>query len=226
MDIYFHASPKKKMLGLPSLKKKKSSAVGPQQQQIVNKDKTAAISASTITDFLQRTVNSTHAKKLWHQIANTPQKCKAHLQQKHQSPTILFDSNEHLATTAPPTPPPKKSQTMPNLSIITDNEHLMNRALPSLPSMESAISVGKRKNGITRATTWMGKSVQKWLTLPGTDTDKANMMSCHSELDEEELMYSSSLLPNVASQKLTLHCRSKFYLSRTIKILTFLSGFL
>jgi hypothetical protein len=217
MDLYFHASPKKRMLSLPSLKKRKSSAVGPQQpqkqqqQQIINKDKTAAISASTITDFLQRTVNAKKAKKLWYQIANTPQKYKAHIQQKPQSVTVLFDSNEHLATTAPPTPPPKKSQTMPNLSIITDSEHLMNRALPSLPSMECAISVGKRKNGIAKATTWMGKSVQKWLALPGTDTDKATMISNHSELDDEELMYSSSLLPNAKSQKLTLHCRSKFF---------------
>lgn len=202
------------MLGFPSLKKKKSSAVGPQlQQQLINKEKTAAISASTITDFLQRTVNSTQAKKLWYHIANRPQKCKVHVQQqKHQSSTILFDSNENLATTAPPTPPPKKSQTMPDLAIITDSEHLMNRALPSLPSMESVISVGKRKNGITRATTWMGKSVQKWLNLPDTNTDKANMMSSHSDLDIEEVMYSSSLLPNITSQKLTLHCRSKFYL--------------
>lgn len=209
MDLYFHrSSPKNRMLSLTTaLKKKKTSAVGPEHH-----DRKLTPKSPSITDFISKKVSSIHAKKIWHQIV-------PHQQQKA---TILFDSNDHLADTAsiPPTPPPKKSSTMPNLSIITDAE-LMHRALPSLPSVENAISIGSKASssryGLTRATTWVGKSIQKWLSNL-EEQRKAVMMdlSDFEHDDEEDVLYSSSLLPNALDQKLTLHCRSKFRQSSTI----------
>lgn len=207
MDLYFHrSSPKNRMLSLTAaLKKKKTSAVGPEQQH----DRKLTPKSPSVTNFLSRKVSSIHAKKIWHQIISQQQ-------QQQQKATVLFDSNDHLADAAsiPPTPPPKKSSTMPNLSIITDAE-LMHRALPSLPSVENAISVGSKSSssryGLTRATTWVGKSIQKWLSNL-EEQRKAVMMdlSDFEHDDQEDVMYSSSLLPNALDQKLTLHCRSKY----------------
>ncbi|OAD02582.1 hypothetical protein MUCCIDRAFT_111972 [Mucor lusitanicus CBS 277.49] len=191
------------MLSLTAaLKKKKTSAVGPEQQH----DRKLTPKSPSVTNFLSRKVSSIHAKKIWHQIISQQQ-------QQQQKATVLFDSNDHLADAAsiPPTPPPKKSSTMPNLSIITDAE-LMHRALPSLPSVENAISVGSKSSssryGLTRATTWVGKSIQKWLSNL-EEQRKAVMMdlSDFEHDDQEDVMYSSSLLPNALDQKLTLHCR-------------------
>ncbi|KAF1806968.1 hypothetical protein FB192DRAFT_1273705 [Mucor lusitanicus] len=92
----------------------------------------------------------------------------------------------------------------------------MHRALPSLPSVENAISVGSKSSssryGLTRATTWVGKSIQKWLSNL-EEQRKAVMMdlSDFEHDDQEDVMYSSSLLPNALDQKLTLHCRNYQY---------------
>lgn len=210
MDIYFHrSSPKNRMLSLTAaLKKKKTSAVGPELQH----DRKLTPKSPSITDFLSKKVSSMHAKKIWHHMVPQQQQ-----QQQQHKATVLFDSNDHLADAAasiPPTPPPKKSSTMPNLSIITDAE-LMHRALPSLPSVDNAISIGSKsslsRHGLTRATTWVGKSIQKWLSNL-EDQRKAVMMdlSDFEHDDQEDVLYSSSLLPNALDQKLTLHCRSKY----------------
>lgn len=213
MDLYFHTSPKKRML-LSSFKKKRiGSTVGPEQPQ-QKKLVTVLSSKSTVTDYLQKKVSSIHAKRIWNQMIpyNIRQKT---INSAKTSSTVLFDSNEHLKTvSAPPTPPPKKSHTMPNLVIITNNEQLVHRALPSLPSMASYMSVSEKKNGITRATTWVGNSIQKWLSsTEAEERRKMAMLMDHSELEEEEeqsVLYSSTLLPNRLSQRMTLHCRSKF----------------
>ncbi|KAI8641434.1 hypothetical protein BD408DRAFT_346225 [Parasitella parasitica] len=103
---------------------------------------------------------------------------------------------------------------MPNLSIITDTE-LLNRALPRLPSVENAISIGSKsssKNGLTRATTWVGKSIQKWLSNLDEQRKGVNMDLSEFEHDQEEgTLYSSSVLPNALDQRLTLHCRNYQY---------------
>lgn len=218
MDLYFHRSPKKRMLSLSALKKKKTSTVVPEQQE-----RKITIKSPSITDFLSKKVSFIQAKKIWNQIV---------LQSKTSvTSTVLFDSNDHLADAAsiPPTPPPKKSSTMPNLSIITDTE-IMNRALPSLPSVENAISIGSQsssRNGLTRATTWVGKSIQKWLSnldeqRKATIVDLSDFEHDDDDNDDDDgddddyyfnnkdVLYSSSLLPNELDQKLTLHCRSKY----------------
>lgn len=203
MDLYFHRSPKKRMLSLSALKKKKTSTVGPEQQE-----RKLTVKSPSITDFLSKKVSSIQAKKIWNQIV--PQYKSA------ATSTVLFDSNDHLADVAsiPPTPPPKKSATMPNLSIITDTE-IINRALPSLPSVENSISIGSQsssRNGLTRATTWVGKSIQKWLSNLDEQRKAAIMdiSDFEHDGDDQDALYSSSLLPNALDQKLTLHCRSKY----------------
>lgn len=220
MDLYFHTSPKKRML-LSSLRKKRtSSSVGTELSLQQHQKKLVTVlssKSSTVTDYLQKKVSTIHPKKVWDQFipSQIRQKATGGGSSKSSS-TILFDSNEHLETvSAPPTPPPKKSHTMPNLVIITDNtDPLMYRALPSLPSIASSASIeGEKKNGITRAKTWVGNSIQKWLS--SADAEEKRMMAIlldHSELDEEEeksILQSSTLIPNASPKKMTLHCRSK-----------------
>lgn len=214
MDIYLHTSPKKRML-LSALKIKKSSTVKPEQTNSHEQTKlTTVIStkSTAVTGYLQKKVSTIHAKKMWNQIVSSKASST-----KSRS-TILFDSNDHLETVScPPTPPPKKSQTLPNLTIITERDPLIHRALPSLPSLASSISLKEeRKGGLTRAKTWVGTSIQKWLSSPESDEKrKMEILMDHSELndnEEQSIMYSNSLLQERSSflQKRVLQCRSKY----------------
>lgn len=214
MNLYFHTSPKKRML-LSSLKKKRvGSSVGPEQPQ--QKKPVTMLSTTTVTGYLHRKISFMHAKKMWEQMIPYSVRQKT-INSAKTSSTVLFDSNEDLRTVSnPPTPPPKKSQTMPDLVIITNSEQLVHRALPSLPSVASYSSSKERKTGLTRATTWVGNSIQKWLSSSEAEEKrKMAMLMDHSELDEEEeqnILYSSTLMPNRLSQRMTLHSRSKFWL--------------
>ncbi|KAI8083707.1 hypothetical protein BDF21DRAFT_337151 [Thamnidium elegans] len=106
---------------------------------------------------------------------------------------------------------------MPNLVIITDKDQLTQRALPTLPSIssETSLSIGEKKNTLTRATTWVGNSIQRWLsTADAEERRKMAILMDHSELDEEEeqsILYSSTLMTSTLSQRMTLHCRNYQY---------------
>lgn len=218
MDLYFHTSPKKRMLN--SLKKKRiSSSIVPEQQQKQQQEKKVALKSVLVTDYLQKKVASIHAKRIWSQMLPYSIRQKT-ISSNKTSSTVLFDSNEHLKTvSAPPTPPPKKSHTMPNLVIITDKDQLTLRALPTLPTLpslssETSLSIGEKKNTLTRATTWVGNSIQRWLSnADAEERKKMAILMDHSELDDEEeqsILYSSTLMTSTLSQRMTLHCRSKY----------------
>ncbi|KAI9360221.1 hypothetical protein BD770DRAFT_453525 [Pilaira anomala] len=109
---------------------------------------------------------------------------------------------------------------MPSLAIITDQDQLTQRALPKLPTLPSlpsdtSLSIEEKKNTLTRATTWVGNSIQRWLsTADAEERRKMAILSNHSELDEEEeqsILYSSSLITSTLSQRMTLNCRSYQY---------------
>ncbi len=211
MDIYLHTSPKKRMLLSALNIKKASSTVKPEQSHHEQKKLATVISAKStaVTGYLHRKVSVVRAKKMWNQIVS-------HKTSSHKTAsTILFDSNDHLDTVScPPTPPPKKSHTLPNLFIITERDPLLHRALPSLPSLASSISLKEeRKGGLTRAKTWVGTSIQKWLSSPDSDEKrKMDVLLDHSELDDNEeqsIVYSNSLVQDESSQKMVLQCRSK-----------------
>ncbi|KAI8091031.1 uncharacterized protein B0P05DRAFT_528466 [Gilbertella persicaria] len=193
-----------------AFRKKKSSAVGPVTQQ------------EKPNVLITRKVSYAQAKKLWHQLLTHKRMTK--------TATILFDSHEHLSP--PPTPPPKKSQTMPDLVGYTD--HWMDRALPHLPYEEE-----KHTSSLSRTSTWVGKSIQRWISTYSSSVSSSSLMSAasstkrslfgksgeifmgksgpllldHSELHEEELedatrhSFSSSLSPNYLADKMTLHSK-------------------
>lgn len=198
---------------LSSIKiRRAGNTVRPEQSFHEQKNLATVISAKStaVSGYLQRKVSKVHAKKMWNQIIS--QKASS----TRSASTILFESNELLDTiSCPPTPPPKKSQTLPNLVINTDRDPLINRALPSLPSSVSSVSIKQeKKGGLTKAKTWVGTSIHKWLTAAEESEEKRKMavLMDHSELEDEEeqsILYSCSLLPNESSQRMTLHCRSK-----------------
>ncbi|KAI9272290.1 hypothetical protein EDC94DRAFT_511640 [Helicostylum pulchrum] len=110
---------------------------------------------------------------------------------------------------------------MPNLVIITDRDQLTQRVLPTLPTLpslssETSLSIGEKKNTLTRATTWVGNSIQRWLsTADAEERRKMAILMDHSELDEEEeqsILYSSTLMTSTLSQRMTLHCRNYQYI--------------
>lgn len=200
---------------LSSIKiRRAGNTVGPEQPNHGQKKLVTAISSKStaMSGYLQKQVSKVQAKKMWNQILS--QKAFS----TKSTSTILFESNELLETiSCPPTPPPKKSQTLPNLVINTNREDsLIYRALPSLPSatISSTTSLKQqKKGGLTRAKTWMGTSIQRWLTAAEESEEKRKMavLMDHSELEEEEeqsILYSCSLSPNESFQKMTLHCRS------------------
>lgn len=198
---------------LSSIKiRRAGNTVGPEQPNHGQKKLVTVISSKStaMSGYLQKQVSKVQAKKVWNQIIS--QKAFS----TKSTSTILFESNELLDTiSCPPTPPPKKSQTLPNLVINTDREDsLIYRALPSLPSAVSSTSLKQqKKGGLTRAKTWVGTSIQKWLTAAEESEEKRKMavLMDHSELDDEEeqsILYSCSLSPNESFQKMTLHCRS------------------
>lgn len=197
---------------LSSIKiRRAGNTVGPEQPNHGQKKLVTVISSKStaMSGYLQKQVSKVQAKKVWNQIIS--QKAFS----TKSTSTILFESNELLDTiSCPPTPPPKKSQTLPNLVINTDREDsLIYRALPSLPSAVSSTSLKQqKKGGLTRAKTWVGTSIQKWLTAAEESEEKRKMavLMDHSELDDEEeqsILYSCSLSPNESFQKMILHCR-------------------
>lgn len=222
MDLYFHTSPKKRML--TSFKKKRfGSSIVPEQQQRPE-EKKAVLKPALVTDYLHKKIVSIHAKRILNQMIPYYTVKQKTINSAKTSSTVLFDSSEHLKTvSAPPTPPPKKSHTMPSLAIITDQDQLTQRALPKLPTLPSlpsdtSLSIEEKKNTLTRATTWVGNSIQRWLsTADAEERRKMAILSNHSELDEEEeqsILYSSSLITSTLSQRMILNCRSK--LTRTL----------
>lgn len=208
MDLYFHTSPKKRML--TSFKKKRigSSTVAPQEQQPSTSKLSLVYSKSTPIQYFQKKVSLKQAKKILQKMVprKRPQKSIVSAQDsinsssKHPS-TVLFDSNEDLHT--PPTPPPKKSETMPNLSSLTSSQEvLVHRALPSLPSVASYTSSldNQKKNGLTRATSWVGNSIHKWLSsAEAKERRKMAILMDHSVLDEDEESTHLQLKNKVAS---------------------------
>ncbi|KAG2199109.1 hypothetical protein INT47_005113 [Mucor saturninus] len=182
---------------LTSFKKKKMGAVVAPQQQQQHKLTLVPSKSTPLTQYFQKKLTIKQAKRLLQKMVPVMARSQKTIQEKSETKntsTVLFDSSEDLHT--PPTPPPKKSQTMPDLSNSQDS--LVHRALPSLPSVASYSSSSdkRKKNGLTRATTWVGHSIQKWLSsTEAKESRKMAILINHSVLEEEE-EHPNHLSPN------------------------------
>lgn len=181
-----------------SLKRFRTNSVQPYSSQDQREKKNSrklklAVSSSSnqLAGFLQKKVTSMQAKKLIKQFRDLDLKIKRQPSFSTTS-TVLFDSDELLPSTKSLLSSPKKSQTMPSFTTfdkVDDKQcnELTTRTLPSLPS-EVSITLSANsssnhtnttmKEGLTRASTWVGKSIRNLLkpvsseqTISSTEND-------------------------------------------------------
>lgn len=181
-----------------SLKRFRTNSVQPYSSQDQREKKNSrklklAVSSSSnqLAGFLQKKVTSMQAKKLIKQFRDLDLKIKRQPSFSTTS-TVLFDSDELLPSTKSPLSSPKKSQTMPSFTTfdkVDDKQcnELTTRTLPRLPS-EVSITLSANsssnhtnatmKEGLTRASTWVGKSIRNLLkpvsseqTISSTEND-------------------------------------------------------
>ncbi|OBZ89852.1 hypothetical protein A0J61_02089 [Choanephora cucurbitarum] len=232
MDLYFHASPKKRVM---FFKKNKTSSVRP---TAVIRQKDEAKGVTGLSDFLSNKASYHQMRRLWTQL-------KFQKQQNDKAfATASFDSQEHTETLPssvlspkigsplPPTPPPKKSHTMPNLVALTDPEQFRHRALPSLPS----VSLEEKLIGTSKTSAWVSESIQRWFSVRSSQsahhlanaassakqslfgrseellTSKSGQILIDSELPNEaeeatQTFLSNSIVPNYAAEKMILQSK-------------------
>ncbi|KAG1440762.1 hypothetical protein G6F56_011783 [Rhizopus delemar] len=194
------------MLGV-SLKRFKTNSVQPQPQaqpqpQPQKKLNVSSSSSNQLASYLQKKVSSMQAKKLIRQFRDFDLKLK-----RHPDHSVLFESDELL--TKNPKTPPKKSKTMPSFTLDNLNEgNEWTQELSDLPSEVSSCS-DQKVGGLTRASTWVGKSIRNFLKpMSGQQsiTEGSNDSIFNQDMAE---IYEYSRTPtlNESTSKMTLHCR-------------------
>ncbi|KAG1289952.1 hypothetical protein G6F66_009062 [Rhizopus arrhizus] len=214
-----------------SLKRFRTNSVQPYSSQDQREKKNSrklklAVSSSSnqLAGFLQKKVTSMQAKKLIKQFRDLDLKIKRQPSFSTTS-TVLFDSDELLPSTKSPLSSPKKSQTMPSFTTFdkVDNKQcneLTTRTLPRLPS-EVSITLSANsssnhtnatmKEGLTRASTWVGKSIRNLLKPVSSEQTISSTENDGYLLFDEDKTYIQGNPKTLSSEnpykKMTLHCK-------------------
>lgn len=186
------------MLGA-SLRRFKNNSIHPypnHQEDQDNKHRklTVAISSSSqqIASYLQKKVSFIHTKKLLQHFRELDLKVKRQPSFSTTS-TVLFDSDEHLPSSKKHLPSsPKKSQTMTDFAEFKPHDVCAHDAshLPSEDSISFSgnsieqISISTIRGGLTRASTWVGRSLKSILKPASNEQIFFNEQSSLFEFQE------------------------------------------
>lgn len=236
MELYFHnnTSPKKRRAFSVPFVKKSSTTIHPEQGLIQKRKFSIVTASSSVTDFFQRKLSTSFpvaAKKLKSQILPfTSHKYR------HQECSPPPNDNKHNVCKSvndleipchPFSPPSRRSKVLP-LQHQEDNE-LINRSLPSLPSAESILVTRNDKKedkkttlGITDTNNATKSSLRKWLVTQ--KERKKDMLTMEQEDDDEYPFFEREkkalnrtfsprrIVSTMRSRKMTLHCKGKSHI--------------